>query len=147
MFEMQTQRLREDIEIEGKDRVDVDRQLRKYLDVDIPKLHVQLEATAIPALPGSIELLKAGHASSLSPANRRAWDLLDPEPEQTTPSAVTLNLGLINKGSFQHKAVLELLVDPQTCGPLLISVTETLSKALLKEDSKAWWPIGRALSN
>lgn len=111
------------------------------------KPHVQLEATAIPALPGSMELFKAGHASSLAPANRRAWDLLDPEPEQTTPSAVTLNLGLIHKGSAQHRALLELLVDPQTCGPLLISVTETLSEALLKEDPKGWWPIGRALDN
>lgn len=112
-----------------------------------PKLHVKLEATAIPALPGSMELLKAGHASSLAPANRRAWDLLDPEPQQTIPSAVTLNLGLINKGSSQHRALLELLVDPQTCGPLLISATETLSEALLKEDPKGWWPIGRALTN
>ena len=112
-----------------------------------PKLQVQLEAKAIPALPGSLDLLASGHASSLAPANRTAWGLLDPQSQQSTTPAVALNLGLIIKGSSQHKAVLELLVDPQTCGPLLISVTETLSKALLKEDPKGWWPIGRALAN
>ena len=112
-----------------------------------PKLHVQLEATAIPALAGSLELLEAGHASSLAPANRRAWDLLDPQPSPNSSPAVTLNLGQIPKGRHQHQAILELLVDPQTCGPLLISVTEQLSEALLKQNPQRWWPIGRAVAN
>ena len=112
-----------------------------------PKLQVQLEATAIPALPGSLELLEAGHASSLAPSNRRAWDLLDPQPSPSSSPAVTLNLGQIPKGRHQHQAILELLVDPQTCGPLLISVTEQLSEALLKQNPQGWWPIGRARAN
>ncbi len=112
-----------------------------------PKRRVLLEAPAIPALPGSLELLEAGHASSLAPANRRAWDLLDPEPQSSSSPAVILNLDQIPKGSHQHQAILELLVDPQTCGPLLISVTEQLSEALLKQDPQGWWPIGRAIAN
>ena len=33
---------------------------------------VTLEGDAIPALPGALDLLIAGHASSLAPANRRS---------------------------------------------------------------------------
>merc|ERR1711908_136193 len=42
MFENQTQKLRDDIAKEGKERVGVEVNLRKYLDVDIPKLHLAL---------------------------------------------------------------------------------------------------------
>ena len=111
------------------------------------KFQVQLEASAIPALSGSLELLEAGHASSLAPANRRAWDLLDPQPLPSSSPAVTLNLGQIPKGRHQHQAILELLVDPQTCGPLLISVNKQLSEALLEQNPQGWWPIGRAVAN
>ncbi len=114
---------------------------------DKPNLQVQLEATTIPALPGSLELFKAGYSSSLAPANRNAWALLDPQPQLNAPPGVILNLGPITKGSSQHLALLELLVDPQTCGPLLISVSKQLSKALLKQDPQCWWPIGRAVAN
>ena len=112
-----------------------------------PKLQVQLEAKAIPALPGSLELFEAGHASSLAPANRNAWGLLDPQPQLSGPAAVTLNLGSITNGSSQHQAILELLIDPQTCGPLLISVSKQLSETLLDQDPHGWWPIGRTVAN
>lgn len=112
-----------------------------------PKLQVQLEAKAVPALPGSLELFEAGHASSLAPANRNAWGLLDPQPQLSGPAAVTLNLGAITKGSSQHQAILELLIDPQTCGPLLISVSKQLSETLLDQDPHGWWPIGRTVAS
>ncbi len=117
------------------------------LSEDKPKLQVQLEAQTIPALPGSLELFEAGYSSSLAPANRNAWALLDPQPQLSCPPAVILSLGPITKGSSQHLALLELLIDPQTCGPLLISVSKQLSKALLEQNHQGWWPIGQAVEN
>ena len=106
-------------------------------------LRIQLNANRIPALPGALELLAAGYASSLAPANRRAWSLLDPqEPDRPQP-AVCLHLGEHKAGSKSHMNLLELLVDPQTCGPLLISVTPQFAAALLQQPGPSWVAIGR----
>lgn len=111
-------------------------------------LQVQLDADAIPALAGALDLLHSGYASSLAPANRRAWSLLDPGRDR--PAAVALKLGTIAAGSDRHRALLELLVDPQTCGPLLIAVAPKLADRLLKAPPSAaetvdhWRRIGTA---
>ena len=100
--------------------------------------------SAIPALPGALALLATGHASSLAPANRRAWQLLDPQPNRNGAAAVKLNLGSLKAGSQDHRALLELLIDPQTCGPLLISAAPPFAEALMNQASQEWWPIGSA---
>ena len=108
-------------------------------------LQVHLDAEAIPALTGALPLLEAGHASSLAPANRRAWALLDRSGHQ--PATLQLALGSIVAGSPRHRALLELLVDPQTCGPLLIAVTPVLAEQILAEAwSEPWAVIGRAMA-
>jgi selenide,water dikinase len=106
------------------------------------RLQLQLDGAAIPALPGAFALLEAGHSSSLAPANRRAWSLLD--GTGTQPAAVALNLGAIPAGSSRHRALLELLVDPQTCGPLLLAVGPALAEALLRDPQTDWRQIGTA---
>ena len=111
---------------------------------DPESLQIQLNASSIPALPGALALLRAGHASSLAPANRRAWQLLDPQPHRNGVVAVTLNLGPLQAGSEDHRAMLELLIDPQTCGPLLISAAPPLAEALVNQDPRGWWLIGSA---
>ena len=111
--------------------------------VNNPPLRVQLEVEALPALKGAIELLEKGHTSSMAPANRRAWSLLQPQPEANLPKPITLHLGAITKGSHRHKAALELLVDPQTCGPLLIAVSPELGNGILSKNGlNKWWKIG-----
>jgi selenide,water dikinase len=72
-------------------------------------LRVELIAEAIPSLPGAIELLQTGYASSLAPANASALGLLDAQVVLTSSAA--------NK-----TALLGLLIDPQTCGPLLAAL-------------------------
>lgn len=68
---------------------------------------VELDGSVIPALAGSLELLEQGHASSLAPSNASALALLDgPIQLKAPPSA----------------AQLALLIDPQTCGPLLAAL-------------------------
>ena len=59
-----------------------------------------------PAYSGAFELFERGVSSTLAPSNRAAWRWLEgPVQLQQQPSA----------------ALLELLVDPQTCGPLLLA--------------------------
>jgi selenide,water dikinase len=106
-------------------------------------VQVELQGEALPALQGAIHLLEKGHCSSLAPSNRRAWSLLDPDPD-TGAAAVQLTLGAIPPQSTRHRALLELLVDPQTCGPLLISVSPALAEELVDQEPTAWWPIGTA---
>ena len=80
---------------------------------------VQLRADAIPALAGALELLAAGQASSLAPANSRALTLL------TGPVQL--------EGKPADRAALEgLLIDPQTCGPLLAAVPQARAEAALE---------------
>ncbi len=82
-------------------------------------LKIKLDANAIPSYEGAIDLLDEGYFSSLAPANRIAWGVLN--PRITHPGSVDLDLGNVICGSDEHQSILELIVDPQTCGPLLIS--------------------------
>ena len=68
---------------------------------------VELDGSAIPALAGSLELLEQGHASTLAPSNASALALLD---------------GPIGLKAPLSAAQLGLLIDPQTCGPLLAAL-------------------------
>ena len=90
-------------------------------------LQVKLFADSIPAYPQALELLERGLASSLAPANRRSWHWLD--------STVQLN-------QTPSQGLLELLVDPQTCGPLLLACPESTAASLLSEGP--WRQIGIA---
>ena len=82
----------------------------------------------IPAHPGALGLFEQGLASSLAPANRDAWSWLE-GPIQLTQSP--------------SQACLELLVDPQTCGPLLVACTAAAAKRLTAKGS-AWIQVGTA---
>ena len=105
-------------------------------------LQVQLDASRIPALPGALELLDAGHASSLAPANRRAWAMLDPQKPSGEPAVVCFNLSEREAIRKRHLTMLELLIDPQTCGPLMISVTPTFAEILMSQPGHSWHAIG-----
>ena len=101
-----------------------------------PDVRVQLALEQLPAYRGALRLLDEGHASSLAPANRQAWELLDVGPERPR-AAIELN-------SSPSRGQLELLVDPQTCGPLLISCPEATADALVSQGP--WQRIGSAES-
>ena len=107
--------------------------LGEMLNQDV---RLQLELEQLQAYPGALTLLGQGYASSLAPANRQAWHLLDPNPT-TGHAPITLN------GS-PSRSQLELLVDPQTCGPLLISCPQATAIGLI--DQGPWRQIGSARS-
>lgn len=83
-----------------------------------PTAQVELDATAIPALAGALELLARGLASTLAPANAAALALLAPE-------------GPIQLAGPADAARRALLVDPQTCGPLLAALPDQRAPAVL----------------
>ena len=92
-----------------------------------PTLRVTLLSHCIPSYPHALDLLEHGHASSLAPANRRSWRLLDHMVQLDHPPS---------------RGLKELLVDPQTCGPLLLACPETTATQLLREGP--WHRIGTA---
>ena len=92
-----------------------------------PELTVQLDGSAIPAYAASLELFERGISSTLAPSNRTGWRWLEgPVQLQQPPSA----------------ALLELLVDPQTCGPLLLACSSDAATQLTR--SGPWIQIGSA---
>ena len=78
---------------------------------------VELETAAIPAYAGAPELLERGFASTLAPANAAALALLE--------GPVRL------VGAAGAAALRELLIDPQTCGPLLAALPAERAPAAL----------------
>ena len=84
-----------------------------------PGVGVELDLEAIPALPGALALLQQGFASSLAPANASALALLEgPVHLAATSTAAPPRLALV--------------LDPQTCGPLLAAVPADQAAAALQ---------------
>ncbi len=88
--------------------------LGEMLDASGAGVAVELEAAAIAAYSGALELLERGFASSLAPANAAALALLE-GPVRLAASA----------------ALAGLLIDPQTCGPLLAALPAAEAPAAL----------------
>ena len=97
---------------------------------------IDLNIDHIPVLPGAMEMLQAGIASTLAPANRRALASLGIQVHATN------SLGC--RSNNLDPAFETLLIDPQTCGPLLISVAPEIAEALLDHHPDCWWSIGTA---
>jgi selenide,water dikinase len=85
------------------------------LEASGPHVGVVLEAGEVPAYSGAVAMLQQGQASSLAPANARALALLE--------GPVRLEGG----GAWCR----QLLIDPQTCGPLLAALPADRAPAAL----------------
>lgn len=98
-----------------------------------PATCVDLWIEKIPSFEGALDLLKSGLASTLAPSNRRALASLGSRVRAIQHSEdVSNNL----------EAGLEaLLVDPQTCGPLLVSCSSATARIL---EDQGWTAIGQA---
>ena len=91
--------------------------LNEMLEASDSSLRVALDAEAVPAFPGALELLAQGWRSSLAPANGR---VLERWPQLQGVRA-------------------ELLVDPQTCGPLLVALPAEQADACLQDLRHLGW--------
>ena len=83
--------------------------LGEMVQASPPGIQVQLDPQRIPAYDGALELLRTGYASTLAPHNADALELLAPH------KAIRLR-------SEPGSDLRGLLIDPQTCGPLLAAV-------------------------
>jgi selenide,water dikinase len=91
------------------------------------ELTIQLDGAAIPAYSGALELFERGFSSTLAPSNRAAWQWLEGPVQLLQPPSA---------------ALLELLVDPQTCGPLLLACSQEAAAQLTQNGP--WLQIGSA---
>ncbi len=101
-------------------------------------IKITLEAEKIPVLPGALDLIGKGYVSTLAPANHSFWSLLEDTSE--SPACLDLSLGGILPGSDAHMKIMEIIVDPQTCGPLLIACSSDSSELLM--NNGLWSRIG-----
>ena len=93
-----------------------------------PGVQLQLELDAAPALKGALTLLQQGIASSLAPSNKA---ILEKWPQ------------LIN---HQSEAILQLWLDPQTCGPLLAAIPAAQAEACLTAMQTNGFPHARQIA-
>lgn len=114
--------------------------LGEMLEASSDQSSALINLDTIPALDGALKLLMQGYASTLAPSNRQAWSLLDPQA-QTAARVILNHSEQCKPGSMMHRALLELLVDPQTCGPLLISCSPNAATHLIKAANN-WSAIG-----
>ena len=92
--------------------------LGEMVQASAASIQVTLDAPALQglAMAGSLELLELGYASSLAPSNARALALLEGPIQLQCPSSA---------------ALANLLIDPQTCGPLLAALPTHQAPAAL----------------
>jgi selenide,water dikinase len=76
-----------------------------------PPVVVELEGAVIPSFSGALALLAEGYASTLASANEEALQVLRGPVRLLGPGLHDSNLEA-------------LLIDPQTCGPLLAALPE-----------------------
>ncbi len=106
------------------------------LKMNLEPLKIILELTNIPVYDGVKELLDKGFESTLAPSNEIFLRNIDGDEN--------LRIELINNESVSkcltYNSMLKILVDPQTCGPLVISCSSIHSEKLVK--SGPWIRIG-----
>lgn len=97
-----------------------------------PARRISLEAAAIPAWPGALPLLERGFASTLAPANARALALLEGPIQLLEGEGAPLSGALAGSTAGSVAAARRaLLIDPQTCGPLLAALPGERAAAAL----------------
>ncbi len=102
------------------------------------QLQIYLNAKSIPALQGVNNLLRKGITSTFADSNRSFLSLLHPS-KNLNPS-IYLDLADIPKESYEHQRIKELIIDPQTCGPLVIACSQEDAHKLIKNTN--WIQIG-----
>ena len=107
-------------------------QLKKNLE----PLKIILQLDTIPVYDGVKELLQKGFESSLAPSNEIFLRNID--GDKNCRFELISNNNISNK-SF-YNLMLRILVDPQTCGPLVISCSSIYSQKLI--DQGPWIRIG-----
>ncbi len=98
-------------------------------------IYLDLEASSIPSLKGALNLIEKGYRSSLARENRKFLNLLESENEN-----LMIKLSSADLNHRDYRKILELIIDPQTCGPLAVSCSLQFAELLISLGS--WIKIG-----
>ena len=109
---------------------------RDQLKMNLEPLKIILEIDNIPIYDGVKELLDIGFESTLAPSNEIFLKNINGD-EALRVELVSNNF---DSSSSFYNAMLKILVDPQTCGPLVISCSSIYSEKLIQQGP--WIKIG-----
>ncbi len=120
-----------------KEMIDSSNLLRK--DNNLEPISVLLDLLAFKAYPGVFDLIHIGIKSSLFESNKEIFDQILSEKKNNRIISFSKN-NKVNSDSFKEK--ISLLLDPQTCGPLLISC-DPKYESFLKDE---WYKVGEVIN-
>ena len=120
-----------------KEMIDSSNLLRK--DNNLEPISVLLDLLAFKAYPGVFDLIHKGIRSSLFESNKEIFDQILSEKKSDRIISFSKN-NKVNTESFKEK--ISLLLDPQTCGPLLISC-DPKYESFLKDE---WYKVGEVIN-
>ena len=109
---------------------------RNQLKMNLEPLKIILELDNIPVYDGVKELLDKGFESTLSPAN----EIFLKNNKENKDLRFELISNVLTSNKSVYKNMLKILVDPQTCGPLVVSCSSIHSEKLIQEGP--WIKIG-----
>ncbi len=102
-------------------------------------IKVLLDLSSFKAYPGIFDLIQKGVQSSLFESNKEILDQILSENRNKRIIAFSENKKL-DQESF--KEIISLLLDPQTCGPLLVSCNPKYERFL----KDAWYKVGEVIN-
>ena len=106
---------------------------------NLKPIKVLLDLLAFRAYPGVFDLIHKGIQSSLFEANKEIFNqILSEKRNKRIISFKKINK--LDREMFKEK--ISLLLDPQTCGPLLISC-DAKYESFLKDD---WYKVGEVIN-
>ena len=106
------------------------------LKMNLDPLKINIELENLPVYKGVIELLNKGYESTLAPSNKTFLQYID--GDKNLKFELIYN-NLIYDESFYNN-MLKILIDPQTCGPLVVSCSPIYSEKLIEKGP--WIKIG-----
>jgi len=106
------------------------------LKMNLEPLKIILELDNIPVYNGVKELIDKGFESTLAPANEIFLKNIDGDKNLRFE---LISNNTVSNSSF-YNMMLKILIDPQTCGPLIVSCSSINSEKLLKHGP--WIQIG-----
>ncbi len=108
----------------------------EQLKMNLDPFKIILELDNIPVYDGVIELLNQGFESTFAPSNEIFLKYIYGEKNLKFD---LISNNFVPKDSF-YNAMLRILIDPQTCGPLVISCSPIHSEKLIQKGP--WTKIG-----
>ena len=120
-----------------KEMIDSSNLLRK--DNNLEPISVLLNLLAFKAYPGIFDLIHKGIKSSLFESNKEIFDQILSEKRNNRIISFSKK-NKITSNTFKEKV--SLLLDPQTCGPLLISCNPKY-ESFLKDE---WYKVGEVIN-